>query len=370
MKSYKYETVIKYITDKYIENCNFNLGKLPSEPELAREMKISRCPVNQAYNMLVEQGKLTKISGLGTFIRGHEPENYLFKKSAVYSAGLICETGSLAPQLQAGLLEGLAPKGITLTNILIGPPQEDEKVLARIREYQLSSVFLIPRLYFGSDEHPAVNFARKIAGMGVLPIILERPLRGYDGMQVLVDNAGGSAMATEWMLDEGRDEIAYIGKKDYVVGRERFNGYRNALSNAGVGYDDTLVALDSSNGHFQENWEEFVEFNMSRIMSSHPKCRSFVAFSVEIAFRIYQYLIKNGMFSEDLRIAAYERFMGFDEQFSKSYISLERPLYKIGFEASALAAENKSDGKQSSYRIKRILPEMHIYRKNNIINVL
>ena len=370
MKSYKYETVIRYITDNYIDNGNFVLGKLPSEPELAKEMKISRYPVNQAYNILVEQGKLTKISGLGTFIRGQEPKDYLFKTTSLKSTGLICETGSLAPAMQEGIHDELLQNSIAMTNIITGNPKSDESTLARVRELKLQSVFFIPRLYFGEGENPAVKFVRQLEGLGVLPIIIERPLKGYNGLQVLVDNAGGSAMAVDWMINDGRREIAYIGKDDYVVGRERYNGYLNALRNEGIEPDDSLVALDSSNGKFQFIWEKFVEKSMDRIMERHPDCKSFVAFSVDIAYFIYSYLKKHGKFNDQVRIAAYESFSHYDHDFRKCYICLERPLYNIGKEAAALAAGHLSGKSSERYVVKKIPPEMHFYKNDNYLTNL
>lgn len=370
MKQYKYETVIEYIADNYIDNPAVTDGKLPSEPELAKEMQISRYPVNQAYNILVEQGKLTKISGLGTFVRGQEPKNYLFKRTVNRSAGLICETGCLAPQLQAGLHDELLLHGITLTNILTGDMHSEESTLARIRELKLQCIFVIPRLFFDEGENPAIKFIKKVSGLGTLPIVIERPLKGYNGMQVLVDNAGGSAMATEWLLNDGRKKIAYIGKDDYIVGRERFNGYLNTLRNNGIEPEQSLISLDRSNGQFQHHWEEFVENSMDKIMKQHPDCRSFVAFSVEIAYRIYLYLKKHGQFSTDTKIAGYESLPHFNDEFRECYICIERPLYKIGREAGQLIAELISEDKLDRYVMKRLMPEMHFCKKSSFINTL
>lgn len=370
MKRYKYETVIDYITVNYIDNPALAAGKLPSEPELAKEMQISRYPVNQAYNILVEQGKITKISGLGAFVRGHEPKDYLFKRTVNRSAGLICETGCLAPQLQAGLHDELLLHGITLTNLLTGDLHPEDSTVARIRELKLQCIFIIPRLFFGTGENPTTKFVEKIASLGTSPIVIERPLKGYNGMQVLVDNAGGTAMATEWILNNGYKKTAYIGKDDYIVGHERFNGYLNTLRNNGIEPDQSLISLDSSNGQFEHVWEEFVENSMNKIMAQHPDCRSFVAFSVEIAYRIYLYLKKNGQFSVDTKIAGYESFPHFNDEFRECYICLERPLYKIGREAGALMSELISDNNQDKYVTKRILPEMHFCKKSNFINTL
>jgi DNA-binding LacI/PurR family transcriptional regulator len=370
MRRYKYEKVIDYIRDNYIDNPDYTDGKLPSEPELAKEMKVSRFPVNQAYNILLEKGDISKVSGLGTFIRGFEPKDYAFKRASLKKAGFLCETDKLSPQLQAGLHDELLLHGITLTNIISSDVYSESNILSRIKELDLQCLFVVPRLHFGTGENSALGFVNKLAGQGVMPIIVERYLKGFKGMQVLVDNAGGTAMATEWLLNDGREKIAYIGKDDYVVGQERYRGYCNALRDNDLEPDESLIALDRSNGQFQNVWESFVESGMDRIMKAHPDCKSFVTFGFELAFRVYQYLKRHGLFTEDVKIAGYDNFPHFNDEFRECYICLERSLYQIGRDAGALMAEYISSAEQNKYVVKRILPEMHFSKKDFFINAL
>lgn len=47
--------------------------KLPGEPELARELKISRMTINRAMRELTSEGVLERIPGVGTFVTSPEP---------------------------------------------------------------------------------------------------------------------------------------------------------------------------------------------------------------------------------------------------------------------------------------------------------
>lgn len=69
------------------------------------------------------------------------------------------------------------------------------------------------------------------------------PPGGHDGSSVVGDSANGGRLATEHLLQRGRERIAFLGgpEGDPEV-QARFRGYAAALSAAGKAVDLTLVA--------------------------------------------------------------------------------------------------------------------------------
>ncbi|MCX7030333.1 MAG: LacI family DNA-binding transcriptional regulator [Spirochaetes bacterium] len=59
---------------------------------------------------------------------------------------------------------------------------------------------------------------------------------------VVIDNARGGLLATKHLLDAGRTPVAFIGSRE-SSGDERFEGYRRALEDHGVAYDERFVRL-------------------------------------------------------------------------------------------------------------------------------
>jgi LacI family transcriptional regulator len=57
---------------------------------------------------------------------------------------------------------------------------------------------------------------------------------------VVIDNARGGLLATRHLLEAGRAPVAFIGSAE-GSGGERFEGYRKALDDRGVAYDERLV---------------------------------------------------------------------------------------------------------------------------------
>jgi LacI family transcriptional regulator len=59
-----------------------------------------------------------------------------------------------------------------------------------------------------------------------------------------LDNIGSGRVATQHLLDCGRKRIAAImGPQNTMVGHDRYQGYRLALQQAGIEYDDRLMAF-------------------------------------------------------------------------------------------------------------------------------
>jgi LacI family transcriptional regulator len=59
---------------------------------------------------------------------------------------------------------------------------------------------------------------------------------------VSVDDEAASAKMTRHLIENGHRRIAFImGRPDHGSSHDRLAGYRNALSETGIGYDESLV---------------------------------------------------------------------------------------------------------------------------------
>jgi LacI family transcriptional regulator, galactose operon repressor len=85
------------------------------------------------------------------------------------------------------------------------------------------------------------------AGFGQRAVFLDRPPAGTEADTVLIDNAAGARQAVAHLLAHGHRRIAFVGdSRRLYTARERLQGYRRALADAGVEHDPELVALDNS----------------------------------------------------------------------------------------------------------------------------
>jgi LacI family transcriptional regulator len=86
---------------------------------------------------------------------------------------------------------------------------------------------------------------------GTPVVFVDRPPIGVEADHVLSDNREGSARGVRHLLAHGHRRIGFIGEPPlYQPARDRFQGYRDALQEAGGDLDDTLChrGLDTEEG--------------------------------------------------------------------------------------------------------------------------
>ena len=54
--------------------------RLPSESELVAQFGISRMTVNRALRELMEQGRIVRVAGVGSFVAENKPQSTLLQK--------------------------------------------------------------------------------------------------------------------------------------------------------------------------------------------------------------------------------------------------------------------------------------------------
>ena len=101
-------------------------------------------------------------------------------------------------------------------------------------------------LVFANENIENIKYLEKLAKVG-LPIILLNNLNNVNLDIVAVDNVNASEQAMSYLMKLGHTRIAYIGPTTInTVEKERFEGYKNALSNAGINIDQSLICTDKA----------------------------------------------------------------------------------------------------------------------------
>jgi len=110
------------------------------------------------------------------------------------------------------------------------------------------------------------------------PLVLHGQLPGTDIPSVDIDNVRGAMMAVEHLLTLGHRRIATITNAPlaYTASAQRLAGYRQALQNAGLPYDEALVEY----GNFDE---ESGHAAMARLLASRAQPTALFAASDMVA---------------------------------------------------------------------------------------
>lgn len=128
----------------------------------------------------------------------------------------------------AGFVQFLANTGESL--------DRQREVIASMHEHGISGLIISPAR--GTE---AADF-KPLTAAGIPVVIVVRNIAGAKVSSLLSDNLAGAREATEHLLSLGHRRIAFLGGfSDTTVARERVQGYREALAQAGIAADDALI---------------------------------------------------------------------------------------------------------------------------------
>lgn len=241
-------------------------SQLPTEIELTEQFGVSRNTIRQAMNTLVHEGLLERTQGRGTFVRAAGLAAARTVDSAQYGAEPDGMANRLVPDSRP---EPRADRRIGLVLSHVGDQLNMELLLgveqaAKSRGYEVSFSFSeengavqerdVARLQAGgvcgfiifplSDQHEdhAIAWLRE---QGTPLVLIDRYLPSVPTDYVGVDNYNGGYRAAEHLCILGHKRIGLahlrVGGMATTSVHDRWRGYRQALQDYGVAYDEALI---------------------------------------------------------------------------------------------------------------------------------
>ena len=140
------------------------------------------------------------------------------------------------PRILRGVSAALNARDLQLVLLMPSGPADTQRTADYLSAGHVDGVLLIS--LHGDDPLPD-----RIVNAGIPFVVGGRPLRTPAASYVDVDNRGGARSAVEHLIANGRRAIATItGPTDMGAGVDRLAGYRDALDDAGIAVDQTLIA--------------------------------------------------------------------------------------------------------------------------------
>ena len=249
-------------------------------------------------------------------------------------------TDSFLPQVLDGMLEVVRANNLRMLIDIVEPEHQEQAYHELVRAKRIDGiVFSGPRV----DDVALINLEKE-----GFPTVLMGQLPGSNFYSVDIDNRVAARQAVEYLISLGHRQIACITNApfSYSASADRLLGYREALEQAGIPFNESLVRF----GDFEP---ESGYTQMSSLLSSRiPFTAGFIA-SDAVLIGANAALREHG-----LRIPADISLVGFDDIAWSQYV--DPPLTTVRLPAQAI-------GKQACTMLMQILSGQVIQEKNIVL---
>jgi LacI family transcriptional regulator len=162
------------------------------------------------------------------------------------------------PRLIQGITQACNASDYTLSLFLFHDEEEERKLHPRVLRHGYVDGVIITS--FHTDD-PLIP---QLQENGMPFVVIGRPPHTQQTSFIDVDNVNGAYTAVNHLLRQGRRRIATItGPLNTVVGQDRLQGYRQALQERGIPFDEALV----KEGMFTETEARYA---MSQLLAQQP----------------------------------------------------------------------------------------------------
>ena len=116
-------------------------------------------------------------------------------------------------------------------------PQREQELALALCARRVDGLIVIP----ASGDH---RYLLPEIAAGVASVFVDRPAGMIEADAIVADNVGGTRAGVTHLIRQGHRRIAFIGDDpDIYTARQRHQGYREAMAEAGLGVDPSWVSM-------------------------------------------------------------------------------------------------------------------------------
>lgn len=201
----------------------------------------------------------------------------------------------------------------------------ERRIVSALRSYRVDGILLASAP--GND----TSHIRSTIQAGIAIVCLDRTMPGVNTDAVLLDNVGGARESVRHLIQSGHKRIAIItGPLKLQTGKERLQGYKQALRDADIAVDPELVL----EGNFREESGYRLSTELLRRCSSKPSailvCNGVMTLGVLRAFEELGVRCP-----EDIALATFDN-LAMDRSFHPFLTAVVQPSYEMGARAATI----------------------------------
>jgi len=207
-----------------------NGDRLPSEPQLAEHLKISRTTVRIALQSAEVEGLIKRAVGRGTFV-SYDPDS----RANTRLIGYVTRNfhNNIHRVLLSSVETELRSAGYRVVFSNATNNDEEVVVLKQLLEDGIMGLIVWPN---ANPTNAQREVFQQLQTMGIPIVFVDRFVRGIEADYVASDNYGGSADLINHLIELGHKRILYLRSNisDLFPVDERQRGYEDSLTAHGL----------------------------------------------------------------------------------------------------------------------------------------
>ena len=281
--------------------------------------------MRKALGILEEQGLLTSVPRKGYYVSADGLERKKLIAAIVEN---------VAKSTWAAAIRGIEDVAqAERYNLIVASHETDllkhKTIINRLVEQQVAGFILVPSAIQGLSQGNDI-ILEAISRSGAKAVFLDRALRGssFRIRSVGSDNVSGSFRLTSHLIRQGHKRILFVQSSSRSAVQERWLGYRLALSECGLPYDESLVVTlaDSDSG---ETLSEEGTRHLERILRSLRYTAVFAA-NDNIGAAVFSELSRmKRRVPKDVSVASYDA-RELSAVVNAKITGINQPFYEMG----------------------------------------
>ena len=271
--------------------------QLSTENEIAEKFNVSRHTVRHALRELEKGVYIYKEQGKGSFCSSRD-KNTQTKTIAVLTTYI---SNYIFPLIISGIEEVLSAAGYNL--MLLNTNNEKEKEAEYLQKIIANDVVgLIVEPTMSAYENVNLKWYKELEKRDIPYIMINAKYDELDPAYVVMDDIEGVYLITKYLLQLGHRQIAGIFKQDDLQGVNRQLGYKKALEEFGIPFNNEIV---NNFGTKQMTFEPY-EFTSS-LLNKSERPSAIICYNDQIAAYALQAVKDAGLsIPEDISITGFD----------------------------------------------------------------
>lgn len=205
------------------------------------------------------------------------------------------------------------------------------------------------------------------------PLVLANCFDNAGHPAIVPDDRTGQRDLVRKLIESGHRRIGFLTlDRTMVAASLRYQGYRDALAEYNLAYDDQLVAMAVEIGNEKDN--TLLSASIDRLLGLSDRPTVICCGNDEMAMRLYGLLAARGLrVPEDISVAGYDNYRIIAETLTPPLTTIELPYFAMG-QAAAQRLLNLTEGRSDRAETKTLVSGPLVWRSSvaamNSVSVL